>query len=471
MGVIHKVKGYIRSVFSEQENIPKEYQSYYKSRIIKDKTYICHAPFSNMYFNSLGDVANCWLTFDQPEKYSENTTILDIWNGERFTQLRENIKNFDLDKRCQKCNNYIKNSNFTNVLAKAYDNDYPLGDFPTMLEFELSNTCNLECTMCTGLLSSSIRANREHLPALKSPYGAKFVEELKSFIPHLHEARFNGGEPFLIKIYYDIWDQFIALNPNCRMVIATNGTTINKRAKSLLEKGNFHINLSIDSLIPERYSEIRVNGNLDKVLENFLYFKEYCQKNGRSICIMINPMRNNWEEMPEFVKFCNQHNVHLWFNSIMYPEDLSLWKLSYEELKEIYEKLSTETFEYKLKYKKNIFDYNVETYKNLVFNQIKNWMVDARLRTTNQDGNLENSEDFKKLFIHKLEEYDSSPHNINKVRSEVLETTLQLETRLNEAESIQKMYQILYNAPLDIIIENIRKNEIDVLVQKLKTAM
>jgi hypothetical protein len=98
-------------------------------------------------------------------------------------------------------------------------------------------------------------------------------------------------------------------------------------------------------------------------------------------------------------------------------------------------------------------------------------MEDARLRTTNQDGNLENSEDFKKLFIHKLEEYDSSPHNINKIRSEVLETTLQLETRLNEAESIQKMYQILYNAPLDIIIENIRKNEIDVLVQKLKTAM
>jgi hypothetical protein len=186
---------------------------------------------------------------------------------------------------------------------------------------------------------------------------------------------------------------------------------------------------------------------------------------------MINPMRNNWEEMPEFVRFCNQHNVHLWFNSIMYPEDLSLWKLSFEELKEIYEKLSIETFEYKLKYKKNIFDYNVETYKNLVFNQIKNWMEDARLRTTNQEGTLENSEDFKKLFIHKLEEYDSSPQNINKVRSEVLETTLQLETRLNESESIQKMYQILYNAPIDIILENIRKNKIDDLLQKLKTAM
>jgi molybdenum cofactor biosynthesis enzyme MoaA len=471
VGVIQQIKGYFTTVFSNEENIPMEYQSYYKSRIIKDKTYICHAPFSNMYFNSLGDVANCWLTFDQPEKYSEDKTILDIWNGERFSQLRDNIKNFDLEKRCQKCNYYIKNSNFTNALSKAYDNDYPLGEFPTMMEFELSNTCNLECTMCTGLLSSSIRANREHLPVLKSPYGAKFVNELKEFIPHLHEARFNGGEPFLIKIYYDIWDQFIDLNPNCRMVIATNGTTLNKRAKTILEKGNFHINLSIDSLIPERYSEIRVNGQLDKVLENFLYFKEYCQKNGRSICIMINPMRNNWEEMPEFVRFCNQHNVHLWFNSIMYPEDLSLWKLPYEELKEIYTKLSNTTFEIKSGCKKSIYKYNVETYKNLVFNQIKTWMEDAQLRLSDI-GEIEKiSIDIKKSFIEKLKSFEFSSQISNEIRNEVLDKILHMEVRLNDPDSIQKMYQILYQSPIDIVVENIKENDIDVLLQKIKTAM
>jgi MoaA/NifB/PqqE/SkfB family radical SAM enzyme len=50
------------------------------------------------------------------------------------------------------------------------------GRYPSMLELELNNTCNLECVMCIGELSSSIRKNREKLPAIRSPYDEAFVE-------------------------------------------------------------------------------------------------------------------------------------------------------------------------------------------------------------------------------------------------------------------------------------------------------
>lgn len=145
--------------------------AYDDSRTIWNKKYLCHAPFNNMYFNSLGDVANCWLTFDNPERYDESRTIKEIWTGEKFSQLRKYIVAHELDKRCGTCSYYIKNGNFVTPLAKAYDNNYPLTDYPSIMEFELSNLCNLECTMCTGLLSSSIRAKRDKLPPLKSPYG------------------------------------------------------------------------------------------------------------------------------------------------------------------------------------------------------------------------------------------------------------------------------------------------------------
>ncbi len=466
MGVLDYIRGQFKTTFVKDRSIPDEYQAYYRSRIIKEKKYICHAPFNNMYFNSLGDVANCWLTFDQPEKYSEDRSIIDIWNGEKFTLLREHIKNYDLEKRCQKCQYYIENSNFTNALSKAYDNDYPLGDFPVMMEFELSNTCNLECTMCTGLLSSAIRANREKLPALKSPYGEKFVKELRDFIPHLHEARFNGGEPFLIKIYYEIWDQFIELNPGCKMVIATNGTTLNSRAKSILEKGNFHINISIDSLIPERYSEIRVNGDLNKVLENFEYFKNYCQKNNRNICVMINPMRANWEEMGDFVRFCNEHNVHLWYNSIVYPEDLSLWKMSYKELSKVFEVLSKETFQYKISYKRGIYQYNIDTYKNLVFNQIKTWLEDAYKRELDQTQEIDT--DYRSIFQEKLKEYFVNRYD-EQLWEKISDKIRQIEVRLNDAELVQKFYHVLCKSPMEIILDNLENNDVDVLIQKIKT--
>lgn len=466
MGILDSIKVKVERVLGIHNHVPKAYKSYYVSRTIRKKEYLCHAPFSNMYFNSLGDVANCWLTFDQPEKYSEEKSIKDIWNGEKFSILREHIKNFDLEKRCNKCKYYIDNQNFTNALSKAYDNEYPVGDYPTMMEFELSNTCNLECTMCTGLLSSAIRANREKLPALKSPYGEKFVQELKEFIPHLYEARFNGGEPFLIKRYYEIWDQFIELNPQCKMVIATNGTTLNERAKTILSKGNFHINISIDSLKSDRYAEIRVNGDLDKVKENFLYFKEYCQKNKRNICVMINPMRNNWDEMGDFVRFCNEHNVHLWFNTIMYPEELSIWKLSFDELENIYHSLSKEKFTYKLSNDRGIFQYNVETFNNLVQNQIKKWLEDAENREHNKE--LDDVIDYRNLFflqlnIYSIEQKDESLSHIigDKIR--------EVEIKIGDSEQVQKFYQLLNQVSISVLVENIQENDVDILIEKFNS--
>jgi hypothetical protein len=164
------------------------------------------------------------------------------------------------------------------------------------------------------------------------------------------------------------------------MVIATNGTTLNKRVKETLSKGNFHINISIDSLIPDRYAQIRVNGDLAKVLENFLWFRDYCLSQGRDICVMVNPMRNNWEEMPQFVKFCNQHGVHLWFNTIMYPEDQSIWNLPASELRRIYEALSAEQFQGFKWSNAAISIHNIGIFRNFVSVQVKNWWQDALAR-------------------------------------------------------------------------------------------
>lgn len=378
---LKRIKTYLDIYWNNKSDLSlKKWMDYYDSRVIEKKKYPCHAPFNNMYFNSQGQVANCWLTFDNPEYYSEEKTLREIWNGPSFLRLRENIKNFDLSKSCGTCLKNLQNGNYTNVLAKAYDNDFLITDFPSMMEFELSNTCNLECTMCTGLLSSAIRANREQLPKLKSPYGDKFVRELEEFIPHLQEARFNGGEPFLIKIYFDIWDKIISINPKCKMVIATNGTVLNDRIKALLEKGNFHINLSIDSLIAEKYGVIRKNGSLEKVLDNFVFFKEYCFANNRNLCIMINPMRDNWKELPHFVEFCNLHGVHLWFNTIVYPMDLAIHSLELNQLNLIYNELSQVQFE-KGDSSDFVFNHNTGIFSNFVNIQLKNWIKEKSIKS------------------------------------------------------------------------------------------
>ncbi len=443
---------------------------YNASRTISRKKYICHAPYNNMYFNSVGDVANCWLTFDNPEKYHEGRTIKEIWNGEKFSSLRSHIRQWDLEKRCSTCSYYIMNGNFGSPLAKAYDNNYPLTDYPTMMEFELSNLCNLECTMCNGLLSSAIRAKRERLPPLKSPYGAKFVNELIEFIPHLHEARFNGGEPFIIPIYYEIWEQIFIHNPKCKIVVATNGTAMNSRIKEFLEKGNFHFNISIDSLDAERYRTIRVNSDLNKVIENFHFLRNYCQSKNRSLCIMINPMRNNWQEMPDFVNFCNANNVHLWFNSIMHPEELALWNLPYNDLVNIQKALSEAKFKKPAQTTTAIYNYNVSTYWNLVNAQIAGWVKDARRKEVELDNeNYLLPLEPKAMFAKKVLDYFAAQSlTVEQCRDSqqvVISKAERVKHLLDERVSASEFYSVLAKSSISEVVYSFLNEHDNVLVE------
>ncbi len=311
------------------------------------KRVICHAPFKNMYCNITGNVGACWLRFAGPEcdpdRYPENS-LEEIWRGQRYKRLREHLRHNDLNYKCNVCKDNLYHKHFVTVLARAYDNSYRSRKFPVMMELELDNICNLECVMCNGILSSAIRKNRERLPKVTSAYGKAFVEELDQFIPYLREARFNGGEPFLADINFEVWERMLRKNPRLRIVVATNGTVLTPRVKELLERGRFHINLSIDSIKKDTYEAIRKNAVLEQTMEHIKYFHRYCRQKGTSLVLLLNPMRQNWSEIPDFVRFCNTIDVPVWFNTIYRPYEYALWNLERPFLKEIYEELRRHDF-------------------------------------------------------------------------------------------------------------------------------
>lgn len=292
-----------------------------------------------MYFCVDGQVAPCWLYFpSKVPRWSPERSIEDIWRGPEFTKVREALAEHRFLSSCGVCEHNIDTGNLP--LAAAYDNEHAIGDWPTMLELELSNLCNLECVMCSGQLSSKIRRNRDHLPPLISPYDDSFVDQVAEILPHLHELRFNGGEPLMQPIVHKITDRIAEIRPDLKVTIATNGTIINDRARRMMERCNIHVNISIDSLIPERYAEIRVHGDLNEVLANFEEYRGYCHADGRNLAVMVNPMRMNWDEMADYVWWASERQVHLWFNTIRYPEHVALHNLSYDELAHIHDTLA-----------------------------------------------------------------------------------------------------------------------------------
>jgi hypothetical protein len=189
--------------------------------------------------------------------------------------------------------------------------------------------------MCNGYFSSSIRKNRDHLPPLENPYDDDFVRQLVSYIPHLTDARFLGGEPFLIGTYYRIWNLIQRLNPEIAVTIVTNGTVLNDKVKQAIEPLKASINISIDALEPANYERIRGNAKFAKVMENFRFFRDYVERKKTSMTISVCPMQQNWRELPHFLEFCNDHGIGLFFNTVYDPEEQALSSLEPDQLEDI----------------------------------------------------------------------------------------------------------------------------------------
>lgn len=463
-------------------------KAYNESRFTSDKKYICNAPFNNMYFNVLGQAGPCWLTYLGGDTFPEKT-LHEIWFGARYDSIREQIKHKDLGSQCATCKFNIEHGNYVSVLANAYD-VVPVSKYPTMMEFELGNTCNLECVMCKGELSSSIRKNREKLPPVKSPYNDAYVEQLKEFIPHLKEARFNGGEPFLININFHIWEEMLALNPAIKITIATNGSVLNYKVKDVLERGKFFINLSLDGFSKESYEEIRVNGKFERVMENLLYFHDYCKRKGTILCIMTNPMRQNWWEMPQFVDYCNELNIPLWFNTVEYPVEYSLAGWDVASLEKVYNKLSNVTFENKFNTDPQLFERNIGIYNNFAQVQLKAWLDVARKRDFNPVNTAKEDVMLNKLFENIQQENGMIGENRQTLLKHINLYLLEVQG-LPEMERMQKLYlldkkmaeiyqkvkervraedyyQMLLQHPVNAVYDTLQQNTVEWATERVK---
>ena len=143
---------------------------YNKSRpITADRTSFCYAPSVNMLFSQDGIVRVCCHNMEfSIGKYPEQS-IAEIWKSEKANGLRQHMKDWDLSHGCQICDADLRMGSFEEVRASHFDYLPQHADYPTMMEFLLTNTCNLECVMCRGEYSSLIRKNREKLPPIASP--------------------------------------------------------------------------------------------------------------------------------------------------------------------------------------------------------------------------------------------------------------------------------------------------------------
>ncbi|MBP7076688.1 MAG: radical SAM protein [Bacteroidales bacterium] len=282
----------------------------------------CFAHRANLYFHINGDVSMCSHNHSLVlGKFPENS-ISEIVEGDCRRQAIQSFLSGDIPTDCWSCNEKLMNNNPIAAAFQVYNKAYRKSNIPLSLEFELSNHCNLACIMCSPRLSDQI-GNRSEA-CLPAAYDSSFADQLIPYLPYVRRASFKGGEPFVIDLYYEIWEKIIASGAKTIISVTSNGTVLNKKVRDILERGRFDINISIDSLEKDKYEEIRRNASFEVFRRNLDFFIEYCKSKKTNFTSCTCLMTNNFSGIPDIYRFAIKNRFNIFMNYVEHPIDLSV---------------------------------------------------------------------------------------------------------------------------------------------------
>lgn len=296
----------------------------YRSNSLNDleKKISCWAPFQAMHINKKGRIKPCPFSMQYP--YTENQiqwtpekSLKQCWNDVVYEQMRdESISGSLHNLWCDYC---IKQCT-QDKPPSSLDYDFVGGkrdlnnEYPKEIELELSNTCNYMCDACSPWCSSqwAEKLGLGDDPRFKSNFDdpvwrEAFIRDLRSIIHHVYRINFTGGEPFAQRIVYDILKMIEEENPeNLIIHFTTNGSVMNGAVKRMVQRKNTKFTVSLDSINPETYPTIRVNGNLENVMNNIQYMLDNCNDRiGASFVLS----KKNIMELPNILSWCNEKGI------------------------------------------------------------------------------------------------------------------------------------------------------------------
>jgi GTP 3',8-cyclase len=134
------------------------------------------------------------------------------------------------------------------------------GRVHTDLRISVTDRCNLRCTYCLPDRDPPFRPRHEILTFEEIERVARVARSLG-----VSSVRLTGGEPLLRNGVVELVRRLAAIGFE-DLALTTNGTALARFAPALAEAGLQRVNVSCDSLRPERFPLIRRRGELAPVL-------------------------------------------------------------------------------------------------------------------------------------------------------------------------------------------------------------
>lgn len=274
----------------------------------KNKAF-CIVPWVHLHVMPNSSVIPCCV-WPYQDSFGNGTSqnVSEIWNGEKYKDLRKKMRNGEMSEGCSHCYSLEKagfgsmrqslNSRFSSraeVLNQTKDDGTLKKLELRYIDIRFSNLCNFKCRGCGPDLSSSWYEDHQKLFGYKSDKkkftsiatdAPHFWSELKAMILDAEEIYFGGGEPLITREHFEVLNILIEKKlTHVRLSYNTNLSTLNYGHDDLTDLwskfNNVVLGLSIDDIGP-RAEYFRkgtnwpvIENNIERLVNDFQQIHRY----------------------------------------------------------------------------------------------------------------------------------------------------------------------------------------------------
>ncbi len=182
------------------------------------------------------------------------------------------------------------------------------------LRISVTDRCNLRCTYCMPAEGIQLMQHQDILSFDEITELVKYAVNLG-----VDKVRITGGEPLVRKNIVELVKMIAEIKGIKDLAMTTNGIFLKQLAQPLADAGLHRVNISLDTVNPERYHQITRLGEIKLVFQGI----EAAQKAGLNP-IKINCVVKKSSAEPDAVevsKFCKNNNLQIRYIKEMNLED------------------------------------------------------------------------------------------------------------------------------------------------------
>lgn len=336
----------------------------------------CIFPWIHMHVDTTGDVLPCCIA-DHRESLGnvKDSTIEEIWNSEKYKQMRLNMLQGKPCTSCEICYNterrgvqsvrQKRTKDFKHLLKlKNNTNQDGSLDRVHLYHFDVrwSNICNFKCRTCHDSLSSSIAKEQQQLGSTVPIYqlaggdsNDNLLNQFKPYFKDIETFYFAGGEPLVTEQHYTILESLIEQGKtNVALQYNTNLSVLKYKNKDLFELwkkfSNVSVRVSLDSW-GKRAEYIRDGTDWNVIENNILEIRNklpHVRINTSTVVSIFN--LGTLDEFLDYLlesKLFKARNFSPDFFNIVGPEYFTIDALDDDTRNKFYRKLESSVPKYK----------------------------------------------------------------------------------------------------------------------------